>query len=332
MATEKIRKAFQNTVSWMLASSDKSPVDNTLGTCWIVQLPPEILQAITEYLTPRDINSLSRTCQDFYTLINDDNFWIHRIRSQFSPSMADLYTYDVFQNFEPVETNEEPRPTGFTHTKNESQLDQFAITSATHYNDEAIERRHAKIYISKEDFSKQVEYFQFKQPKDYTKVPLMKLMYFYIIDRKRQATVDMGVIHRNDRYLVERNDRDSLKGKIIHLESVCWLEITGEFEHNIMPGKYDVIWRMKTHGNYIRIWGETEFIVVPSCGRLLIYKISENDFRTYGLENNDQWFLVNMGQTIIYEASKVLVGIRNWNNGNWKSGISWDCIELKVTA
>jgi hypothetical protein len=330
MTTKNIRTALQSFKSWILPSSDNVSTDNTSGICWILQLPPEILQTITEYLKVRDIISLSRTCQEFYTLINDDNFWIHRIRCQFSPSIAQLYTFDLFQKSESIQIDDEPRPSGFNHNRNGSEFDELAINSATHYNDEVIEQRHAKMYVSKEDFLRNFQYFQFKKPENNLQIPFMKLIYFYLIDRKRTAIVDMDVVHRNDHYLVEQNDKESLKGRIIYLQQVCWLEVTGSFEHNIMPGKYEVIWRMKGRGNDVRIGGETEFTVVPSHGKLLIYKISDNDFRTYVLEHGNQWFSVNMGQIIIYEPSKVLMGIRNWNNGYWKSGISWDCIELKL--
>jgi hypothetical protein len=332
MASKSIGEALRGFIySWtMPPSSNDTSTNNTSGICWIFQLPPEILQTITEYLNIRDIISLSRTCRAFNTLINNDNFWIHRIRCHFPPSIAYLYTFDLFQEPEYIETNDEPRPSGFDNGRSEGELDRLARKSATHYNDEAIERRHEKMYVSKEDFLKHLQYFQFNKPTNYLQIPLMKLIYFYMIDRKRKAIVDMDVVHRNDHYLVEQNDEESLKGRIIHLQSVCWLEITGRFEHKIMPGKYEVIWRMKCRGNDVRIWGETEFIVVPSHGKLLIHKISENDFRTYALQNGNQWFLVNMGQVIIYEPSTVLMGIRNWSNGNWKSGISWDCIELKL--
>lgn len=275
---------------------------------------------------------MSQTCQTFYTLINNDNFWIHRIRYQFSPSITQLYTFDLFQKPQYIQTNDEPRPSGLEHTRVESELDELARNSATHYNDEAIERRHAKIYVSKEEFLRNIQYFHFNKPKNDLQVPLMKLIYFYLIDRKREAVVDMVVVHRSNYYLVEQTDPDSFKGRIIHLTNVCWLEITGRFQHNIMPGKYEVIWRMKCDDNYIRIWGETEFIVVPSHGKMLVRKVSDNDFRTYAIEHGNRWFLINMGHIIIYEPSKVLIAMRNWHNGNWKSGISWDCIELKIVS
>ncbi len=53
-----------------------------------------------------------------------------------------------------IETYNEIRPSGFAHIQTENKLDQLAINSATHYNDEAIERRHARMYVSKDDFFK----------------------------------------------------------------------------------------------------------------------------------------------------------------------------------
>jgi hypothetical protein len=322
-----IRKTFQFFTSWF--SSDDIYADNTSGLCRILMLPPEILQIITEYLSVHEVNSLSRTCRTFYTLINNDNFWIHRVRCHFSESIAKLYTYDLFQEPEYIETNDEIRPSGFDHVRNDGELDEAAINSATHYNDEAIERRCAKMYISKRNFLASMQYFQFNEPKNELEIPLMKLIYFYLIDRKRTAAVTLNVVHRGNSYLTEQFDRDSLTSRVIHLRSVCWLELTGRVQYNIMPGKYEVIWRMKVHPGEIRMPGETEFTVVPSHGKMLIYKISENDFRNYSLKYGNHWFIIKMGQIVIYELSTVLIAIRNWNDRNWKSGVSWDCIELK---
>jgi hypothetical protein len=140
----------------------------------------------------------------------------------------------------------------------------------------------------------------------------------------------MDVVHLNNYYLANSIDKDSLTGHIIQLRNVCWLEITGRFEQNIMPGKYEIIWRMKSHPGNVSMWGETEFIVVPSHGKMLINRVSDSDFRNYILEHTNRWFSITMGQIIIYEPSLVLMGIHNWNDGSWKSGISWDCIELKL--
>ena len=330
MAKSSIPNIFRSLTSWVSPSPINTPVDNTSEVCRILLLPTETLQTITDYLNIHDAISLSRTCRLLYTLINDNNFWIHRIHSQYPKSMARRYTLDLFQEPEIILTNDEVYPSGFNHVRVDAELDRAAIESATHYNEQAIANRHAKMYMSKEEFLKNVQYFQFKRPNDHLKIPLMKLIFFYLIDRKRTAAVDMNVTHRNDRYLVECKDKDSLKGRIIHLRSVCWLEINGHFEHLIMPGKYEVIWRMKCNSDNTSIWGETEFIVVPSRGKMLINNVSENDFRDYVIEHGNRWFSVSMGHIMIYELSRVFIGIRNWRNLNWKSGVSWDCMELKL--
>ena len=310
----------------------QSLTTSTPGTCYILDLPPEILQCVTEHLSVSDLILLSRTCRAFHTLINDDAFWAHRIGCRFAPSIAQLYTSDLFQQPEYVESNDEPRESGFEHIRHECDFDKAAKNSATHYNDEAIERRRGKMYVSREDFAKLLQYFQFKKPNIALQVPFMKLVYFYLIDRKRQAAVEMDVVHRNDHYLVEQTDKDSFKGRIISLQSVCWLEISGRFPHVIMPGKYEVLWRMKCRENNVRMWADTEFMIVPSHGKLLVHKVSENDFRNHALLHSNQWFLINMGHVIIYEPSTVLLAVRNWHDGNWKYGISWDCIELKIVS
>jgi hypothetical protein len=311
-------------------TSDPWTSQSSNETSWLFRLPPEILQVISGFLNIKDINALSQTCRSFVTFFNNDGFWIHRIHQQFSHPVAQLYTYDVFQKPEIIQTYNEIRPSGFANIRTDAQIDICAITSATHYNDDAVEKRHLKMYVSEEDFLNNLQFYQFNKPNNYMEIPLMKLIYFYLIDRKRRAAVDMSVIHRNTHYLVEEDDVDSLKGRIIHLESVCWLEITGDFEHKIMPGKYEVSWRMKSDLDGITVWGETEFIVVPQHGRIINYKISENDFRDLHPEHGNHWFLVKMGQTIIYEPSSILVAIRNWSNGSWKGGLSWDCIELAI--
>jgi len=114
----------------ILSSNDSS--------CWFQRLPMEILQIITDFLKIKDVISLSQTCRNFYRFINDHNFWIHRIHCQFAPSIAQLYTFDLFQKPEIIETYNEIRPSGFTHVQTENELDRLAINSATHYNDEAI--------------------------------------------------------------------------------------------------------------------------------------------------------------------------------------------------
>src|SRR5262249_46707704 len=144
-----------------------------------------------------------------------------------------------------IETYNEIRPSGFAYIRTDDQLDQLAITSATHYNDEAIEKRHAKMFVSKEEFLNNLEFYQFNKPNNYSDISFMKLIYFYLIDRKRCAAVDMNINHHELYDLIEDNDVDSLTGHIISLQDAYWVEITGRFEHKIMPGKYEVSWRMK---------------------------------------------------------------------------------------
>ena len=298
--------------------------------CALVRLPPELLQIIIDHLNTSDLSAVGRTCRTLYELMRDDRFWIQRIRSQFPPSIAHLYTFELFLKPEIIPSHNEIRPSGFLHTRNDDQFDLLAIESATHYNDQAIEQRSAKMFVSREEFVNEVDFYQFAKPDRTADVAMMKLVYFYLIDRKRCATVDMGVIHRNDQYLVEEEEPDSLTGRIIHLERVCWLEISGRLEKKLMPGKYEVSWRMRERDEDVAISGTTEFIAVPQHGKLLIYHMLLDDFRSLRLEHGSDWFTVRMGHIVIYEPSAVLFAIRNWQHRFWKRGVSWDCIEFTL--
>jgi len=237
MATKNTQQVARPFSPWISKSSNDL-LSNEI--CWLFHLPPEIFQIITDFLPTRDIHSLSQTCRTFHTFLNDNDFWIHHIYCRFPQSIAQLYSFDLFQKPEIIQTSNEIRQSGFTNVRTDSEFDILAINSATHYNDEAIEKCHGKMYVSKEEFLTNLEFYQFNKPTNYSEIPFMKLIYFYLIDRKRCATVDMDVVHRNEHYLVEKSDEDSLTGRIIDLEHVCWLEITGRFEHIIMPGTYEV--------------------------------------------------------------------------------------------
>ena len=310
----------------MISHSVVSPNEKN----WLCRLPSEVLQMITDHLKASDLVSLSQTCRSFYTFCNDDQLWFHRIRCQFPQTIAQLYTSGLYQKPEIIQTFNELRPSGFVHNQAGNELDLLAIHSATHYNDEAIERRQEKIYVSKEYFRNNVEFYQYDKPDHHLDIPLMKLIYFYLIDRKRYAAVDMNVVHHEFDDFITDNEVDSLTGLILRLENACRLEITGRFEYEIMPGKYEVSWRMKFDQLAVKIWGETEFIVVPQHGQLLDYRMSENDFHHLLSEHENRWFVRKMGQILIYEPSIVLVAIRNWNDTRAKSNLSWDCIELTL--
>ncbi|CAF1999288.1 unnamed protein product [Rotaria magnacalcarata] len=300
--------------------------------CWFICLPYEIFEMILNFLNRKDINLLSQTCSKFYTLLNDDKFWNYLIYRDFPKSIAQFYTIDLFQKPEIVETHNEIRQSDFLHRRQNDQIDILAINSATHYDDEVINERHAKMYVSKDNFVNNVEFFQFKQFNKSLQVPFNKIIYFYLIDRKRCAATNMNIAHLDRYNVVEELHSDSLIGRIIHLCSKRSLDISGRFEHRIMPGKYEVSWRMKADVCGIHIWGITEFIVVPQYGKLLNYRIHEDDFYNPILQHQDCWWIIKMGQTIIYEPSTVLVAIRNWDNHERKYGLLCDCIELTLVA
>ncbi len=107
-----------------------------------------------------------------------------------------------------------------------------------------------KCMYQKTIFLNSVEFCQFNKSKNYSDILFMRLIYFYLIDCKRYAVVNMNIVHDNFRDLIEENDRDSLNGHVLSLKYAHWLEITGRFEHKIMlPGKYEVSWRMNSESN-----------------------------------------------------------------------------------
>ena len=304
------------------------------NSSFLLDLPTELLQTISEHLSLSDLHSLSRTCRTFYNLINENAFWSHRIRIEFGQTIGELFTFDLFEKSKTIETEENPiRPSGFLHVRNETELDIAAIHSETNFNDEILKKRQTKMFVSKENFLDQLEFYQFTKPKndEIHKIPLMKLVFFYLIDRKRTSVVDMEIVHRNGHYLVERLDSTCLNGRFIYLNNVCWLEITGKMKHRLMPGKYEIQWRLKAE-NRIHLPGETEFIVVPSNGKLKNFKMNENDFHSASIEHGGRWFVQKMGHIEVYQPSIIHVAIRNWNNPNWKNGLSWDSIELKLIS
>ncbi|UJR25819.1 hypothetical protein I4U23_007169 [Adineta vaga] len=311
-------------MSWSTKSQDNL---SSKISCWFVHLPYELLQTITDFLNVKDLQALSKTCQTFYIFINNDKFWLYRLRHQFSRSIVQLYTTDLFKKPEYISTYNEIQASGFAHSRTDHILDNLAITSATHYNDEAVERRQTKMYISKEMFLMDLEFFQYNKPNDSTTVPFMKLIYFYLIDRKRCSAIDMDT---GDQDAFKTFDADSLTGQIINVREVVRLDITGRFQCKIMPGKYEVSWRMKGNLNSTKMPGETEFILVPQHGKLMIYRMMDEDFQSLLLQYDNSWFLVKMGYILIYEPSTILIGIRNWNNRFWKKFLQLDCIELTI--
>jgi hypothetical protein len=64
-------------------------------------------------------------------------------------------------------------------------------------------------------FLNSVEFCQFNKPKNYSYILFMKC----------------------------------LTGHVLRLQYAHRLEITGRFEHKIMPGKYEVSWRMNSESN-----------------------------------------------------------------------------------
>lgn len=313
----------------VLQASSNSLMDQP---CWLIDLPQEILEIIIDFLPGKDVNSLSQTCQKFYTFINNENFWQYFIHRHFPKSIAQLYTFDLFQKSKVIETYNEIQQLDIINIRPDDQFDLLAINSATHYSDEAVQKCHRKMYVSKDDFLTNIDFFQFNKFNKSINGPLNKIIYFYLIDRKRCAVIDMNVAHRDKYGIVDEYHPDCLTGHVLHLHSGRSLDISGRLEHKIMPGKYEVSWRMKSDACSVYVPGVTEFIVVPQHGKLIIHRMLEDDFCRLIYQSKDYWSLLKIGQTIIYEPSTVLVAIRNWINRDWKYGLLLDCVEFKIVS
>lgn len=300
------------------------------GECFISYLPVEVIQNIATNLNLRDIGAFSRTCRSIHEIIDNDDFWSHQIHVHFPRSIARFYTNELFHEPKLIEFEPPQKGSMIQSSRAESNFDQLAERAATVYDDDAIKKQNLKMFASRQDLVNTINYYQYQKNQHFDKVPLMKLIFLYLRDRKRLATVQMEAVHRNTHYLVEEKDETCLLGAYINLRTVCWLEITGRFPHQILPGKYRISWRMKFTDPSPRMWGNTEFLVVPTEGQMKNYVMNENDFRSLALEHREQWFTMSMGEILIFKPSIVHCAIRNWSNGNWKSGIAWDCIELTI--
>ncbi|CAF0953466.1 unnamed protein product [Didymodactylos carnosus] len=303
---------------------------------FLLDLPPELFYLIGEHLSHDDLSRLSQTCSRLYQFINSDTLWTHLIRFKFPPSIAKLYTNGIFEEerdeateTEKTHQNKAQRPSFLNSKDSEWKLDAAAIRSAADYNETTV--IHLTMHLDQKWFRENVRYYQFNKTHSLNckNIPLMKLMYFYLIDRKRVATTDMVVVHlNNENYLREIRTKDSLNGRVVKLFSVCWLDITGKME-NILPGKYEFSWRMRLDMS-AEIDGTTEFLAVPEYGTLICYRWTDEIIQEMKIKHGTAWFTADMGTTTIYKPSTVYVAVRNWTTPYWKQGLSWDCCELKL--
>jgi hypothetical protein len=170
-----------------------------------------------------------------------------------------------------------------------------------------------------------------------------KLIYFELIKRKRISFSDFNRLSFDtNRNYTTVADASSLNGYVLHIndsiELYYSLRIEATFK-NILPGKYDVIWRMKLDVPYIL--GETEFFAVSeqiNPGQLAYTRWTQDDFLSMyrcfhcDITKTNLWFYQTMGIVEIngIESSDVYISMTNHDTIHAKYGLFLDYIELKL--
>jgi hypothetical protein len=146
----------------------------------------------------------------------------------------------------------------------------------------------------------------------------------------------------NNRHYQLINDPSSLTGKVLQIhDSVefCYdVQIETVFK-DILPGRYDVIWRMKLNLPYLI--GETEFVAIPeqdSPKQVAFTRWTEEDFLSMyrcfhcDLSNSNLWFYQQMGIVEITgdQPCHVYVSMVNADPIHAKHGLFLDFVELKL--
>ena len=170
-----------------------------------------------------------------------------------------------------------------------------------------------------------------------------KLIYSELLQRKTISFTDESqMTFDNNRNYHIRTDLSSFNGQILHIDDsveFCYsLQIETVFR-NVLPGRYDVIWRMKLDLPYIL--GETDFIAAPEKadrGRYAMTRWTQEDFLTMyrcfhcDLSRSNLWFYQSMGIVEIngHERCDVYVSMVNHDEIHAKHGLYLDFVELKL--
>jgi hypothetical protein len=170
-----------------------------------------------------------------------------------------------------------------------------------------------------------------------------KIIYFELIKRKRISFSDLKLFsfdtNRNYRTVP---DPSSLNGYVLYIKDsveFCYsLHIQTSFK-NILPGKYDVIWRMKLHIPYML--GETEFLAFTeqkNSGDIAYMRWTQDDFLSMyrcfncDITKTNLWFYQTIGVVEINGDAPCNVYISMINNDSIhaKHGVFLDYVELKL--
>ena len=171
-----------------------------------------------------------------------------------------------------------------------------------------------------------------------------KSIYVQLIKRRRISLTDTEYcLFDHDRSYKNMSDPSSLTGYVLYIRDFLSpsysLQIRIIFKH-MLPGRYDVIWRMKLDFPYIL--GVTEFIavVISQCipaSSTAYVRWTQDDFlsmyQCFHCESTktNLWFYQNMGSLDIAgtRPCDVCVSMINEDDAHAKYGIFLDYVELK---
>ena len=170
-----------------------------------------------------------------------------------------------------------------------------------------------------------------------------KFLYVQLITRKRISLSDLPSLTLDDnRNYTTVADPSSLSGYVLcvkdSIELFYSLHIETMFQ-DILPGKYDVVWRMKLSIPYML--GDTEFYAVPdqiNPGEIAYMRWTQEDFLSMyrcfhcDMTKTNLWFYQTIGSIEITgnKPCHVYVSITNLDSVHAKHGLFLDYVELKL--
>lgn len=204
-------------------------------------------------------------------------------------------------------------------------------------------------FLIRKEFGQQIWYRLIKNSslslEHHTKTCRSKFIYVELSKRKQISfsDLDLLILDTNRNYSTIA-DPSSLNGYVLYLDDslqLCYaIQIETVFK-NILPGKYDVIIRMKLDIPYM--FGTTEFFAVAEqdqSGQIAYLRWTQDDFfsmyRCFNCEisltDTNLWFYQTIGTVEIVGnlPCNIHVSINNQDGISAKHGVYLDYVELKL--
>ena len=172
-----------------------------------------------------------------------------------------------------------------------------------------------------------------------------RLIYFRLLQRQRLSFAEFPHLSLDaNRTYRTIPDASSLTGRVLAIDdsvALCYSLRLETIFRDILPGKYDVIWRMKLELPFIL--GETEFLAVveqDNPGQAAYTRWTQEDFlsmyRCFHCQYSESnlWFYQTIGtiEVLGTELCHVHVAMSNDDPVHAKHGIFLDYVELKRRA